>query len=205
MAAEAAIGLMSAGSRAAALKLPRHPREYLRTPRATLRKLIGSLNARWQLRSCDELGAWVRLSGRIHVSNRGQIQVGERVILYSRPVGIVLATLPGGRLEIGDRSFLNYGVDIGAVQLVRIGSDCLIGAHVSILDNDFHELTARDHRPASRPVLIGDGVWLGNRAMILPGVTIGAGAAVGAGSVVVTDIPERCLAVGNPARVIKRF
>jgi acetyltransferase-like isoleucine patch superfamily enzyme len=188
-----------------ALQLPRPPREYVRSPKATLRSLLRAFNARWQLRSCNRLGAWIRLSGRIHVSNQGQIQLGERVILYSRPVRIVLATLPGGRLEIGDRTFLNYGVDIGAVQLVRIGSDCLIGAHVSILDNDFHELTARDRRPASRPVLIGDGVWLGNRAMVLPGVTIGAGAAVGAGSVVVTDIPERCLAVGNPARVIRKF
>ena len=59
--------------------------------------------------------------------------------------------------------------------------------------------------PESRPVLIADGVWIGNRVLILPGVSIGAGAAVGAGSVVMTDIPERCLALGNPARVIKKF
>jgi acetyltransferase-like isoleucine patch superfamily enzyme len=189
----------------APFRLPRRPAEYLRTPRRTLRRAIRFLNARWQLRSCDELGLWVRLQGRIHVRNQGRIRVGERVVFVSHPLPIILHTLPGGRLDIGDRTVLNYGVDISAVEHVTIGDDCLLGTHVSILDNDFHELTARDRMPESRPVVIGDGVWLGNRVMILPGVKIGAGAAVGAGSVVMTDVPERCLALGNPARVIKTF
>jgi len=205
VAAQAALNLLSVGPLAAALRLPRHPRDYLRAPSATLRSLIRSLNARWQLRTCDQVGAWTRLTGRIHVRNQGQIRLGARVILYSRPVRIVLATFPDGLLEIGDRTFLNYGVDICAVKLVRIGCDCLIGTHVSILDNDFHQLTARDQMPESRPVLIGDGVWIGTRAVILPGVTIGRGAVVGAGSVVTSDITERSLAVGNPARVIRKF
>ncbi len=185
--------------------LPRPPSDYLGAPSATLRSLIRLLNARWQLRTCKHVGAWTRLAGRIHVRNRGQIRLGERVLLYSRPVRIVLATFEHGALDIGDRTFVNYGVDICAVKLVRIGADCLIGTHVSILDNDFHQLNERDHMPESRPVLIGDGVWIGTRALILPGVTIGSGAVVGAGSVVTSDIPERCLAVGNPARVIKRL
>lgn len=203
--AEAPIGLMSARSLGAAVRLPRHPSNYLRAPSATLRSLIRFLNARWQLRACDQVGAWTRLTGRIHVRNRGQIRLGERVLVYSRPVSIVLATFPDGLLEIGDRTFVNYGVDICAVKLVRIGCDCLIGTNVSILDNDFHQLDARDQMPESQPVLIGDGVWIGTRALILPGVTIGSGAVVGAGSVVTTDIPERSVAVGNPARVIKTF
>lgn len=196
---------MSQRALSAPFQLPRRPAEYLRTPRRTLRRVIRFLNARWQLRSCDELGRWVRLQGRIHLRNRGHIRVGQRVVFVSHPLPIILHTLPGGRLDIGDRTVLNYGVDISAVEHVSIGADCLLGTHVSILDNDFHELTARDRMPESRPVVIGDGVWLGNRVMILPGVKIGAGAAVGAGSVVMTDIPERCLALGNPARVIKTF
>jgi acetyltransferase-like isoleucine patch superfamily enzyme len=196
---------VSARSLAAAVRLPRHPGDYLRAPNATLHSLFRLLNARWQLRTCDHIGAWTRLTGRIHVRNRGQIRLGARVLIYSRPVRIVLATFPDGLLEIGERTFVNYGVDICAVKLVRIGCDCLIGTHVSILDNDFHQVTARDHMPDSRPVLIGDGVWIGTRSLILPGVTIGPGAVVGAGSVVTSDIPERCLAVGNPARVIKKF
>jgi acetyltransferase-like isoleucine patch superfamily enzyme len=190
---------------AGSFKLPRRSVDYLRSPGSTWRSLLRFLNGRWQLRSCKELGSWVRVSGRIHVYNRGSIRIGRRVTLHSRPVGIVLATFPGGSLEIGDRTVLNYGVDIAAVKLVRIGAGCMLGTHVSILDNDFHELTARERVPESRPVVIGDDVWIGNRAMILPGVTIGAGAVVGAGSVVMTDVPERSLALGNPARVIRKF
>jgi maltose O-acetyltransferase len=81
----------------------------------------------------------------------------------------------------------------------------MIGTHVMIIDNDFHDLVDHDLMPEPRPVVIGDGAWIGNRAIVLPGVTIGARAVVGAGSVVMTDIPPRTLAMGNPARVIKRL
>ena len=185
--------------------LPRPATEYLRTPQRTLRRVIRFLNARWQLRSCDDLGPWVRLHGRIHLRNQGRMRVGKSVVFVSHPLPIILHTRPGGQLDIGDRTVLNYGVDISAVTRVSIGADCLLGTHVSILDNDFHELIARDRMPESRPVIIGDGVWVGNRVMILPGVNIGTGAVVGAGSVVMTDVPERCLVLGNPARVIKTF
>jgi acetyltransferase-like isoleucine patch superfamily enzyme len=172
---------------------------------STLRSLARVLNASWQLRGSGSVGAWTRLAGRLHVRNRGQIRVGERVILYSRPAPIVLATFPDALIEVGDRTFVNYGVDICAVKLVRIGKDCLIGTHVCILDNDFHDLSARNRMPPSRPVVIGDRVCIGTRALILPGVTVGSGPVIGAGSVVTNDIPEGCLAVGNPARVIKHL
>lgn len=140
----------------------------------------------------------------MHVYNdHGEIVIGERIRIHSSFARTVLAVFRGGRIEIGDRTFLNYGVDIAATRLVKIGSDCLLGAHVGILDNDFHDTQDREKMPAPRAVVIGDRVWLGNRVMVLPGVTIGDGTIVGAGSVVVSDIPARCVAVGNPARVIK--
>ena len=196
--------IVSARPIAAALP-PKQAGRYFRNPISTLRSLARVVNANWQLRARARVGSWTRLSGRLYLRNRGQIRVGERVILYSRPVRIVLATFPEGLIEIGDRTFINYGVDICAVKLVRIGKDCLIGTQVSILDNDFHEVSDRTQMPESRPVLIGDRVWIGTKALILPGVTIGNGAVIGAGSVVTSDIPEGCLAVGNPARVIKRI
>jgi maltose O-acetyltransferase len=82
---------------------------------------------------------------------------------------------------------------------------CSIGTYAIIMDNDFHELDDRSRRPEPKPVVIGDRVWLANRSTILPGVTIGNDAVIGAGSVVMTDIPERSLAMGNPARVIKKL
>ena len=57
----------------------------------------------------------------------------------------------------------------------------------------------------ARPVTIGDNVWICTGALILPGVTIGEGSVIGAGSVVTKDIPPRCVAVGNPCRVIRKL
>lgn len=162
------------------------------------------LNGKWQLRRCASVGPLARVDGRMRVHvDHGEVVIGDAVRIASDNARTVLAVFPGGRIEIGDRTFLNYGVDISATRLVRIGSDCLLGAHVSILDNDFHDLSERSRVPSGRPVVIGDGVWLGNRVMVLPGVTIGDGAVVGAGSVVVGDISPRSVAVGNPARVVK--
>lgn len=186
-------------------KPPKRVQDYLRSPLSTFKKTLGWLNASWQLRNCDRVGRWTRLSGKIFVANKGQIFIGERVQLHSHFAHSVLAVFEEGRLEIGDRTVLNYGVDIAATKLVKIGSDCLIGTHVIILDNDFHKVENHDEIPEARPINIANNVWIGNRAIVLPGVNIGEGAVVGSGSVVMTDIPPRCLALGNPARVIKQF
>lgn len=187
------------------LGLPGDLREYLRSPGATWYRAITWLNARWQLRRCTRVGQWTRLTGRIFIENHGQILVGERVQLLSDYAHTVLVAFRGGTLEIGDRTAVNYGCDIAATKLVKIGADCLIGTHVIILDNDFHDAVDHARMPEPRPVIIGDRAWIGNRAMVLPGVTIGEEATVGAGSVVMTDIPARSLALGNPARVIKKY
>lgn len=174
-----------------------------RSPAEILRDVRQVLNGRWQLRKCSA-APWARVDGAMRVYNdRGEILMGSAVRISSRNAHTVLAVFPGARIEIGDRTFFNYGVDISARSSVKVGADCLLGAHVGILDNDFHDLKERWKTPPSKPVVIGDRVWLGNRVLVLPGVTIGADAVVGAGSVVVSDIPPRSVAVGNPARVIK--
>jgi acetyltransferase-like isoleucine patch superfamily enzyme len=188
------------------MKNPPQPiNNYLKSPRASLTKFTRWLNALWQLRKCTKVGAWTRVQGKVFVQNDGQIIVGERVLISSRYAHNVFATFNGGILEIGDRTFINYGVDIAATELVRIGKDCLIGTHVIILDNDFHELVERHLTPKPQPVIVGNKVWVGNRVTILPGVTIGEGSVIGAGSVVVHSIPAYSVAVGNPARVIKQL
>jgi maltose O-acetyltransferase len=131
--------------------------------------------------------------------------VGSRVRIYAQHARSIFTTFAGGSLTIGDGTVINYGVDIAATGLISIGANCMIGTHVSILDNDFHELTNRDSMPQPRPVVVKDGAWIGNRAIIMPGVTIGEGAAVGAGSVVITDVPPHTLAVGNPARIVREL
>jgi len=113
--------------------------------------------------------------------------------------------LAGGRIEIGDRTFLNYGVSISAFQSVRIGARCLLGTYVNIMDNNWHDVLDRSRVPPSRPVVLEDNVWLGNRVIVLPGVTVGHDSVVGAGAVVTRDVPPRSVAVGNPARVVRTF
>jgi maltose O-acetyltransferase len=183
--------------------LPRDLRDYARSPGRTWSKVTEWLNGRWQLRACTQVGRWSRVIGQITVDNHGTMIVGDRVRIYGHHARSIFTVLEHGRLVIGDRTFVNYGCDIAATGLVSIGADCMIGTHVSIIDNDFHEVGDRHRMPVSKPVVIGDNVWIGNRAIVLPGVTIGSGSVVGAGAVVVHDVPPGTVAVGNPARVVK--
>jgi maltose O-acetyltransferase len=163
------------------------------------------LAARWHLRRATSVGTRVRLRGRPLVSNHGRMVIGSRVQLVSTAATLELVSLPGGTLEIGERTLVNYGGSIAAAESVRIGARCLIGTHAIIMDNDFHRIEPerRLERPESRPIVIEDNVWLGARVIVLGGVTIGEGSCIGAGSVVNGDIPPRSLAVGVPARVIR--
>jgi maltose O-acetyltransferase len=133
--------------------------------------------------------------------------IGSRVQLVSTAATLELVTLPGGTLEIGERTLVNYGGSIAAAELVRIGARCLIGTHAIIMDNDFHRIEPerRLEQPESRPIVLEDNVWLGARVIVLGGVTIGEGSCIGAGSVVNADIPPRSLAVGVPARVVRKL
>ena len=160
---------------------------------------------RLYLRRCSSVGRFTSVHGRPRVVNDGVLTIGRRVVIWSTVVPSELLVFPGGRLEIGDDTFMNYGTSIAATGSVRIGERCLLGMYTIILDNDFHELDARTRRPAPRPVVLEDNVWLGHRVLVLPGVTIGRDAVVGAGSVVTADIPPRSMALGNPARVVRTF
>ena len=111
----------------------------------------------------------------------------------------------GSNIRIGRRSFVNYGcvmLDCGAI---TIGDDVQIGPAVQIYTPD-HPLDPAERRSgleSARPVVVGNNVWLGGGAIICPGVTIGADTVVGAGSVVVRDLPPGVVAVGNPCRVVR--
>lgn len=159
--------------------------------------------AKFYMRKCQHVGHYVRSPGKPLVFNKGYMEVGDRVIIQSTTVRSELVAHPGGRLEIGDRTWIGYGCSLSAHLLVRIGADCHLGPYTNILDNDYHDI--EDHRvtPPSRPVEIGDNVWIGTRVIILPGVTIGEGAVIGAGAVVTKSVPPRAVAAGNPARIIR--
>lgn len=113
----------------------------------------------------------------------------------------------GCNILLGHDVFINFNLTVLDEALVTIGNHVFIGPNVSIytachpLDPD----ERRDGREWAEPVTIGNDVWIGGGATILPGVTIGDGAVVGAASVVTHDVPSRTAVAGNPARVIKRF
>lgn len=111
----------------------------------------------------------------------------------------------GSRVTIGPRTFINMGLTALDVAEIRIGADCQIGPHVQLL-TPTHPIEAqprRDKLEAARPIVIGDNVWMGGGAIVLPGLTIGDNSVIGAGAVVTRDIPADVVAVGNPARVIR--
>jgi lipopolysaccharide O-acetyltransferase len=121
-----------------------------------------------------------------------------------------------GCIEFGRNVQLNDFVHIGALEQVRIGSDVLIASRVFITDHDHgcyaggqdesDPSVAPAVRPIhARPVFIEDNVWIGENVSILPGSRIGMGSVIGANSVVKGEIPPQSIAVGVPARVVKRF
>jgi maltose O-acetyltransferase len=111
----------------------------------------------------------------------------------------------GYQIHIGARTFVNFGLVALDVATIQIGDDVQIGPDVQLL-TPTHPLEPEPRRAkweAAEPIMIGDNVWLGGGVVVCPGVTIGADTVVGAGSVVLDDLPAGVLAVGAPARVVR--
>jgi len=114
----------------------------------------------------------------------------------------------GRQIEIGDNS--GIGVNCHVPADISIGNDVMMGPQVLIIGgNQNHKFDRLDipmrlqgYRE-SKPVVIEDDVWLGARAIILPGIRIGHGAIIGAGAIVTKDVPPYAICVGNPARVVR--
>ncbi|GHU55180.1 hypothetical protein FACS189442_2420 [Spirochaetia bacterium] len=115
--------------------------------------------------------------------------------------GASIVMVRSGTLELYG-GFINEGVCIHCGSYIRIGKNCNIAKGVTIRDYDGKYIERPDYRTA-QPVYIGNNVWIGFRAMILKGVTIGDGAIIAAGAVVTKDVPAHSMAAGNPAKIIK--
>ena len=112
----------------------------------------------------------------------------------------------GYNIECGENVFFNVNCVVLDSMKVKIGSNVMFGPGVHIYTAT-HPLDKKERRllEIAKPITIGDDCWIGGQSVICPGVTIGAGTVIGAGSVVTKDIPENCLAVGNPAKVIRKL
>lgn len=113
----------------------------------------------------------------------------------------------GIHISIGRNGFVNYGCVFLDCNLISIGENAQIGPGVHIY-TAFHPVNAvvrRSGLEAAKPVIIGHNVWLGGSCVICPGVTIGDNSVIGAGSVVVRDVPANHVAVGNPCRILREI
>lgn len=175
------------------------------SPNGTLRLAWKVFISRWKLRHCTTTGFPVRVEGRVLIDNAGSLHLGNRVRIRATHVPVELATMRGGILRIGDKTFINSGVSICAQESVTIGANCAIGNYSLIMDTDFHVPGDHTKWPAAQPVIIEDDVWLGARVTVLKGVTIGHGAVVAAGAVVTKDVPPNTLVGGVPAKFIREL
>jgi maltose O-acetyltransferase len=111
----------------------------------------------------------------------------------------------GAHIRTGARCFANFGLVALDVAAITIGDDVQIGPNVQLLTptHPVEPAARREKWESAQPITIGDNVWLGGGAIVLPGVTIGENTVVGAGAVVPRDLPANVVAVGNPARVVR--
>jgi acetyltransferase-like isoleucine patch superfamily enzyme len=162
-------------------------------PKGKLSRALGFARAAVLFRGA-ETGPRLCALGPIKIANEGRLIVGARVTFLGGMISSELVTHPSGVLQIGSSTSFNYGSSFEAHQWVSIGQRCLFASMVRICDRN---------GPRTAPVVVGDDVWVAHGAILEPGVTIGNGSVVAAGSVVTKDVPPNCLAIGNPARAMK--
>jgi len=138
----------------------------------------------------------VSLGSDVRIREFGWVQVTSQL------------TDPGDGLVIGDGTYVGPHCILGAGGGITVGRDVTLGAYVQLLAEnhvfDDPGLPANEQGVSRRGIVIEDGCWLGNGVIVLDGVRIGERAVIGAGSVVTKSVPAAAVAVGNPARIIKR-
>lgn len=158
-----------------------------------------------------------RLSSRVYLSSgatKDNIELHDHVEMFGS-----LFSHGNGKIIMHDWSKIGAHSEINAVNRVEIGKDTAIATGVIIIDNNTHPLNPQDRRlmrhtphgsyersnvhSANAPIIIGENVWIGTRARIQKGVTIGDNAIIAAHSVVTHDVPANAIAAGNPAKIVK--
>ena len=158
---------------------------------------------------CSRCGKGVRTGIFVHwIQGNGELIVGDDVVMDGKSsISFAARYCERPRLTIGDRTIVGHNCILTVAREVTIGSDCLIASDAFIFDSSGHpadpaaRLAKLPPAPEEiRPVVIGDNVWIGRRAAICPGVTVGEGSVVSSGAVVTSDVPPYTLVAGNPAR-----
>lgn len=151
--------------------------------------------------------AVIRIGKHCRLEFGHHVTVGAYTVISIEPDGIT-GPENGAVLSVGDHTYFGELNNIRVAGLTQIGSKCLISQGVSIIASN-HSFRAgvpiadQPRQPDKEGVTIGDDVWIGTNATILPGVNIGNGAVIAAGSVVTRDVPKNAIVAGVPAKVIK--
>lgn len=138
---------------------------------------------------------------RIELLGQAELILEPNTVILS---GAYISASNNAKVSIGENSYLSQEIKINSRNGITIGKNVLIGYQVMMMDYEAHTIFYSDKSGRENAIVIGDNVWIGVGAMILKGVTIGSGSIIGANSCVLSDIPENCIAVGSPARVIRK-
>lgn len=158
----------------------------------------------------DSLGEGLEVAHPRHLVIFGRdIHIGRFAQMIAAPDNAIRFTSwpsksRSGKIILGDYCLLAPGVRISSAESISIGDNAMLAANVTISDSDWHGIYNRI-RPfrCTKPVVIENNVWLGERVIVCKGVTIGENSVIGAGAVVTRDIPANVIAAGNPAKIIK--
>ena len=162
-----------------------------------------------------------------NIVNPERIFIGNDVWLGPGTLLIALTSYPGpsmrdpnrkkqttqsfnSKIVIGDRVTSTAGLQIAALSEIFIGDDTLLASNINITDGLHGYVNANEPYKYQSifkiaPIVIKRGSWIGQNVVIMPGVTIGELCIIGANSVVTKSVPDKCIAIGRPARVIKRW
>jgi acetyltransferase-like isoleucine patch superfamily enzyme len=159
--------------------------------------------------ACERYGLGVRTGVYVHfIDGRGAIILGDDVLIDGKCCFHFAARYSERpTLTIGDHTAIGHNCRFTVANRIEIGRDCRIASDVWMFDSPGHpsdpELRRLGAPPAVgdvRPIVVGNNVWVGGRSIIFPGVTIGEGSIISAGSVVTNEIPPFTVVAGNPAR-----
>jgi len=171
----------------------------VRVYRGTSLRVDGTLDVRGRLQLGNQWpGSHEFHRGSLLVSHGGRVEVTG---VFDVHTGSRVVVDPGATLRLGS-GYINADSRIFCFDSIAIGDDVAIAEEVVLRDSDNHEVLG-GVAPSTAPIVIGDHVWIGMRATVLKGVTIGDGAIVAAGAVVNRDVPPCTMVAGVPAKIRK--